>query len=59
MLFYQHYNQNKSLYPCEMYIETSGKNEIGLIASYAMNIVLSGIVFSYFENNHLIPIIFS
>ena len=56
--FYQHYNQNKTLLPYEMYIETSEKNEIGLIASYVMNIVLFGMQFSYFENNHLIPIIF-
>ena len=32
-----------------MYIEASEKNEIGLIASYVMNIVLFGIQFSYFE----------
>ena len=42
-----------------MYIEASEKNEISLIASYVMNIVLFGIQFSYFENNHLIPIILS
>ena len=40
-----------------MYIEASEKNDIGLIASYVMNIALFGIQFSYFENNHLIPII--
>ena len=42
-----------------MYIEASEKNEIGLTASYVMNIVLFRIKFSYIENNHLIPIIFS
>ena len=42
-----------------MYIEASEKNDIGLIASYVMNIALFGIQFSYFENNHLIPIIWS
>ena len=40
-----------------MYIEASEKNEIGLIASYVMNIVLFGMQFGYFENNRLIPII--
>ena len=41
----------------KLYIEASEKNEIGLIASHVMNIVLFGIQFSYFEINHLIPII--
>ena len=42
-----------------MYIEASEKNEIGLIASYVMNIVLFGMQFISFENNPLIPIIIS